>query len=110
MEKGERYDEGTNGENSEKDSPGLVREGNTKRSGSSLSKAEPAKSWKEIGGERQEQIVDCFDLYTYGSDEAELYLGKIAKGDISDEDIRREAVTEMARQFYEAMQGDPVLL
>ena len=109
-ERGERYDEGTNGENSEKDSPGLVGEGNTKRSGSSLSKAEPAKSWKEIGGERQEQIVDCFDLYTYGSDEAELYLGKIAKGDISDEDIRREAVTEMARQFYEAMQGDRVLL
>ena len=110
LEKGERYDEGTNGENSEKDSPGLVGEGSTKRSGSSLSKAEPAKSWKEIGGERQEQIVDCFDLYTYGSDEAELYLGKIAKGDISDEDIRREAVTEMARQFYEAMQGDRVLL
>lgn len=110
LEKGERYDEGTNGENSEKDSPGLVGEGNTKRSGSSLSKAEPAKSWKKIGGERQEQIVDCFDLYTYGSDEAELYLGKIAKGDISDEDIRREAVTEMARQFYEAMQGDRVLL
>lgn len=79
LEKGERYDEGTNGENSEKDSPGLVGEGNTKRSGSSLSKAEPAKSWKKIGGERQEQIVDCFDLYTYGSDEAELYLGKIAK-------------------------------
>ena len=110
LEKGERYDEGTNGENSEKDSPGLVGEGNTKRSGSSLSKAEPAKNWKEIGGERQEQIVDCFDLYTYGSDEAELYLGKIEKGDISDEDIRREAVTEMARQFYEAMQGDRVLL
>lgn len=109
-ERGERYDEGTNGENSEKDSPGLVGEGNTKRSGSSLSKAEPAKSWKEIGGERQEQIVDCFDLYTYGSDEAELYLGKIVKGDISDEDSRREAVTEMARQFYEAMQGDRVLL
>ena len=39
-----------------------------------------------------------------------MYLGKIAKGDISDEDIRREAVTEMARQFYEAMQGDRVLL
>lgn len=57
LEEGERYDERANGENSEKDSPGLVGERNTKRSGSGLSKTESAKNWKEIGREQQEQVI-----------------------------------------------------
>lgn len=109
-ERGERYDPGRNDGDLQTISSGLDGRTNSGKSADGLGQVLSPKEWSALDGEKQQQIINQLDAYTYSSEEAEIVLSLSAKGDISDEDIRREAVTEMARQFYEAMQGDRVLL
>ena len=109
-ERGERYDLGRNDGDLQTISSGLDGRTNSGKSADDLGQVLSPKEWSALDGEKQQQIINQLDAYTYSSEEAEIVLSLSAKGDISDEDIRREAVTEMARQFYEAMQGDRVLL
>lgn len=109
-ERGERYDLGRNDGDLQTISSGLDGRTNSGKSADGLGQVLSPKEWSALDGEKQQQIINQLDAYTYSSEEAEIVLSLSAKGDISDEDIRREAVTEMARQFYEAMQGDRVLL
>ena len=109
-ERGERYDQGRNDGDLQTISSGLDGRTNSGKSADGLGQVLSPKEWSALDGEKQQQIINQLDAYTYSSEEAEIVLSLSAKGDISDEDIRREAVTEMARQFYEAMQGDRVLL
>ena len=109
-ERGERYDQGRNDGDLQTISSGLDGRTNSGKSADGLGQVLSPKEWSALDGEKQQQIINQLDAYTYSSEEAEIVLSLSAKGDISDENIRREAVTEMARQFYEAMQGDRVLL
>ena len=109
-ERGERYDQGRINRNLQTDSSRLDRGKSPKKGRDGLGATSSEKEWSTLDREKQQQIINQLDAYTYSSEEAEIVLPLYVEGDISNEDIRREAVTEMARQFYEAMQGDRVLL
>ena len=109
-ERGERYDQGRINGNLQTDSSRLDRGKSPKKGRDGLGATSSEKEWSTLDREKQQQIINQLDAYTYSSEEAEIVLPLYVEGDISNEDIRREAVTEMARQFYEAMQGDRVLL
>ena len=109
-ERGERYDQGRINGNLQTDSSRLDRGKSPKKGRDGLGATSSEKEWSTLDREKQQQIINQLDAYTYSSEEAEIVLPLYVEGDISNEDIRREAVTEMARQFYEAMQGNRVLL
>ena len=106
----EYYDEKANRGKTQKTSSGLAGEQDTARGGRTLPSATAAKSWQEIGSEKQGQIVDQIELYTYVSEEAELYLFRGMDADASDPDVRTKILEETAQQFHAAMHGDRILL
>lgn len=61
--------------------------------------------WRDLEGKKREQITGLFDTYVQLFPEAEYYLGFPA-----DKDSRKKSVEKMAKQFYEGMQGNRVLL
>ena len=63
------------------------------------SKAEAAEKWNALGTDKQRQIAELIDLYSYGSEEGALFVGS----DPGETDT-------MAKEFYIAMQGNRVLL
>ena len=63
------------------------------------SKAEATEKWKSLGADKQGQIAELIDLYSYGSEEGALFVGS-----------EPGAADKMAEAFYIAMQGNRVLL
>ena len=104
-----RYDdENANREEAQNAATGLAGKQNTAGSGGTLSPATAEKVWQGIGREKQEQIIDQLDLYTYISEEADLYL--FGRADASSLDTRTEILEETAKQFYAAMHTNRILL
>lgn len=104
-----RYDdENANREEAQNAATGLAGKQNTAGSGRTLLPATAEKVWQGIGREKQEQIIDQLDLYTYISEEADLYL--FGSADASSLDARTNILEETAKQFYAAMHADRVLL
>lgn len=104
-----RYDdENANREEAQNAATGLAGKQNTAGSGRTLLPATAEKIWQGIGREKQEQIIDQLDLYTYISEEADLYL--FGDADASNFDIRAKILEETAQQFYAAMHTDRILL
>ena len=91
----ERISDGTR----EGDLPGVAG-GKSAESGKRYSsKAEAAEKWKDLGADKQGQIAELIDLYSYGSEEGALFIGS-----------EPDAADKMAEAFYIAMQGNRVLL
>ena len=104
-----RYDdENANREEAQNAATGLAGKQNTAGSGRTLLSATAEKIWQGIGREKQEQIIDQLDLYTYISEEADLYL--FGDADASNFDIRAKILEETAQQFYAAMHTNRILL
>lgn len=113
MEKGDHYDEGNEGRRAgsrQTDSPGLARGEDSGFGGQSLGSVSAGNQWEGIGAEQRSQIINQLDLYTYDNPESEFYLRLFEDGDLSDLDVHMNAISNMAEQFYEAMQGNRILL
>ena len=113
MEKGDHYDEGNEGRRAgsrQTDSPGLARGEDSGFGGQSLGSVSAGNQWEGIGAEQRSQIINQLDLYTYDNPESEFYLRLFVDGDLSDLDVHMDAISNMAEQFYEAMQGNRILL
>lgn len=113
MEKGEHYDEGNEGRRAgsrKTDSPGLARGEDSGFGGQSLGSVSAGNQWEGIGAEQRSQIINQLDLYTFDNPESEFYLRLFEDGDLSDLDVHMNAISNMAQQFYEAMQGNRILL
>ena len=91
-------------------SSGLAGEQDTGKSGHYSVETSAERQWRELGREKQRQLVDLLDLYSAGNEEVNLYLAWYVDEDVSYPEIRRQALEKMAQQFYEAMQGNRVLL
>ena len=63
------------------------------------SKTQAAEKWRTLGTDKQRQIAELIDLYSYGSEEGLLFLGS-----------EPDAADKMAEAFYIAMQENRVLL
>ena len=113
MEKGDHYGEGNEGRRAgsrQTDSPGLARGEDSGFGGQSLGSVSAGNQWERIGAEQRSQIINQLDLYTYDNPESEFYLRLFEDGDLSDLDVHMNAISNMAQQFYEAMQGNRILL
>ncbi len=91
-------------------SSGLAGEQDTGKSGHYSVETSAERQWRELGREKQRQLVDLLDLYSAGNEEVNLYLAWYVDEDVSYPEIRRQALEKMAQQFYGAMQGNRVLL
>ena len=113
MEKGDHYGEGNEGRRAgsrQTDSPGLARGEDSGFGGQSLGSVSAGNQWEGIGAEQRSQIINQLDLYTYDNPESEFYLRLFEDGDLSDLDVHMNAISNMAEQFYEAIQGNRILL
>lgn len=113
MEKGDHYGEGNEGRRAgsrKTDSPGLARGEDSGFGGQSLGSVSAGNQWEGIGEEQRSQIINQLDLYTYDNPESEFYLRLFEDGDLSDLDVHMNAISNMAQQFYKAMQGNRILL
>ena len=63
------------------------------------SKAEAAEKWNALGTDKQRQIAELIDLYSYGSEEGALFVGS-----------EPDAADKLAKDLYIAMQGNRILL
>lgn len=63
------------------------------------SKAETAEKWNALGTDKQRQIAELIDLYSYGSEEGALFVGS-----------EPDAADKLAKDLYIAMQGNRILL
>ena len=80
-------------------SSGLAGRENSASSGRNSSQKSPREVWKALGTDKQGQIADLIETYSYFSDEAALYIG-----------TEEGATMKMAEAFYTAMQGNRTLL
>ena len=103
-------DENANRKETQNALSGLAGKQNTAGSYGTLSAAEAEKIWEEIGTEKQEQIIDQIDLYTYVSEEADIYLFDGMDADLMDQSERTKILEETAKQFLAGMHGDRTLL
>lgn len=112
-EEGGHYGEGNEGRRAgsrQTDSPGLARGEDSGFGGQSLGSVSAGNQWQGIGAEQRSQIINQLDLYTYDNPESEFFLRLFEDGDLSDLDVHMNAISNMAQQFYEAMQGNRILL
>lgn len=112
-EEGDHYGEDNEGRRAgsrKTDSPGLARGEDSGFGGQSLGSVSAGNQWERIGAEQRSQIINQLDLYTYDNPESEFYLRLFEDGDLSDLDVHMNAISNMAQQFYEAMQGNRILL
>lgn len=113
LNEGDHYGEGNEGRRAgsrKTDSPGLARGEDSGFGGQSLGSVSAGNQWEGIGEEQRSQIINQLDLYTYDNPESEFYLRLFEDGDLSDLDVHMNAISNMAEQFYEAMQGNRILL
>lgn len=113
LNEGDHYGEGNEGRRAgsrQTDSPGLARGEDSGFGGQSLGSVSAGNQWEGIGAEQRSQIINQLDLYTYDNPESEFYLRLFEDGDLSDLDVHMNAISNMAQQFYEAMQGNRILL
>lgn len=113
LNEGDHYGEDNEGRRAgsrKTDSPGLARGEDSGFGGQSLGSVSAGNQWEGIGAEQRSQIINQLDLYTYDNPESEFYLRLFEDGDLSDLDVHMNAISNMAQQFYEAMQGNRILL
>ena len=113
LNEGDDYGEGNEGRRAgsrQTDSPGLARGEDSGFGGQSLGSVSAGNQWQGIGAEQRSQIINQLDLYTYDNPESEFFLRLFEDGDLSDLDVHMNAISNMAQQFYEAMQGNRILL
>lgn len=113
LNEGDHYGEGNEGRRAgsrKTDSPGLARGEDSGFGGQSLGSVSAGNQWEGIGEEQRSQIINQLDLYTYDNPESEFYLRLFEDGDLSDLDVHMNAISNMAQQFYKAMQGNRILL
>ena len=73
-ERGERYDQGRINGNLQTDSSRLDRGKSPKKGRDGLGATSSEKEWSTLDREKQQQIINQLDAYTYSSEEAEIVL------------------------------------